>query len=297
MNSLTACRQVLIRIHNEDDTMSYKFAVFGNPIKQSLSPPIHQHFARQLNLEISYDRILSEESRFAADVERFFIKGGDGCNVTAPFKEIAYSLCDKLTESAARAQAVNTLYKNDAGELCGHNTDGIGLLTDLTDNLGVNLADANIIVLGAGGATRGILQPLIEQKPASLTIINRTLSKATTLAEEFADLFSISTAASEDIPSDIAKPDLLLNATSASLEAKLPISDTSIITSNTCCYDLSYAAEPTSFMVLCKKAGSTSNHDGRGMLVEQAALAFTTWTSNTVDTRELIKGFENLTTA
>lgn len=274
--------------------MSKKFAVFGNPIKQSLSPPIHQHFAGQLNLEISYDRILSDESRFAADVVDFFSTGGTGCNVTAPFKEIAFSLCDELTESASRAQAVNTLYKNDAGKLRGHNTDGIGLLKDLTDNLGLNLVNANIIILGAGGATRGILQPLIEQNPSSLTIINRTHAKAQKLAEEFADLFDITTAGADHIPTNTPQPDLLLNATSASLDAKLPISDTSIITSNTCCYDLSYAPEPTSFMTLCEKAGSRSNHDGRGMLVEQAAQAFTTWTSLEVETGELIESFEKL---
>ncbi len=274
--------------------MNNKFAVFGNPIKQSLSPPIHQHFARQLNLDISYDRRLSDEKRFAADVSDFFLEGGTGCNVTAPFKEIAYTLCEELTESASRAQSVNTLYKNSSGKLCGHNTDGVGLLKDLTGNIGLNLNNANIIILGAGGATRGILQPLIEQNPSSLTIINRTLARATTLAEEFSDLFDITTTSTDNIPADTPRPDLLLNATSASLEAKLPISDTSIITPDTCCYDLSYAPEPTSFLKLCEKAGSRSNHDGRGMLVEQAAQAFTTWTSLAVETRDLIEGFEAL---
>ena len=276
--------------------MNNKFAVFGNPIKQSLSPLIHRHFASQLNLEISYERILSEEDRFAADIEDFFTSGGKGCNVTAPFKESAFRLCDELTENASRAQAVNTLYKNASGKLCGHNTDGTGLLKDLTGNLGLNLDNANIMILGAGGAVRGILQPLIEQNPSSLTIVNRTLVKATTLATEFADLFDITTCAADNITGDIPRPDLLLNATSASLNAKVPISDTSIITNNTCCYDLSYAPEPTSFMQLCKQAGSSKNHDGRGMLVEQAALAFTTWTSREVDTRALIDGFEDLKT-
>ena len=273
--------------------MSKKFAVFGNPIKQSLSPPIHQHFAKQCGLDIIYDRILSDDGRFEADVMDFFSKGGDGCNVTAPFKEVAFSLCDELTDSASRAQAVNTLYRNSAGKLCGHNTDGNGLLKDLTANLNLKLTNANIIILGAGGATRGILQPLIEQKPSTLTIVNRTLEKANILAEEFSDLLNIRTAASDNVPTD-TPPDLLINATSASLEAKLPISDTSIITAGTCCYDLSYAPEPTSFMTLCEKAGSGSNHDGRGMLVEQAALAFTTWTSLEVETGDLIHGFEKI---
>lgn len=277
--------------------MSYKFAVFGNPIKQSLSPPIHRYFASQLNLEISYERRLSEESHFASDIEVFFSGGGKGCNVTAPFKELAFTLCNELTESASRAQAVNTLYKNETGKLYGHNTDGTGLLKDLTANLGLHLDNANIMILGAGGAVRGILQPLIEQNPSSLTIVNRTLAKAATLATEFADLFDITISGTDNISAEIPRPDLLLNATSASLDAKVPISDTSIITSNTCCYDLSYAPKPTSFMQLCKEAGSIANHDGRGMLVEQAALAFTTWTSHKVETRELIDRFEELKTS
>lgn len=276
--------------------MNNKFAVFGNPIKQSLSPPIHQYFAKQLNLSITYDRRLSDENNFAADIEEFFATGGNGCNVTAPFKEVAFSLCDELTESASRAHAVNTLYENDAGKLCGHNTDGVGLLKDLTVNLGLHLYNANIIILGAGGATRGILQPLIEQNPSSLTIVNRTLARATTLAAEFSDLYDITTASSDNIPNDLPQTDLLLNATSASLDAKLPISDTSIITSDTCCYDLSYSSKPTSFMTLCNNAGCSSNHDGRGMLVEQAAHSFTTWTSLEVDTRELIERFDSLKT-
>ena len=276
--------------------MNNTFAVFGNPIEQSLSPPIHRQFAGQHSLDITYDKRLSTEANFAADIEEFFKSGGKGCNVTTPFKEQAFELCDELTESAARARAVNTLYKSATGSLCGHNTDGGGLLQDLTGNLKLNLKEANIVVLGAGGATRGILQPLINQQPARLTIINRTVSKAENLAAEFADIFKIAATGSDNIPADLQAADLLINATSASLDAKLPVSDTSLISESSCCYDLAYAAKPTPFMQWATGANCRKVHDGRGMLVEQAALAFTTWTSNEVNTQSLIQNFEHLKT-
>lgn len=276
--------------------MTNKFAVFGNPIEQSLSPQIHRQFAQQHDLAITYDKLLSTKDNFATDVLEFFANGGKGCNITAPFKEQAFALCEELTEAATRAHAVNTLYKTAAGKLCGHNTDGIGLLQDLTKNIGLTLANKNIIVLGAGGATRGILQPLISHQPASLTIINRTLSKAQTLASEFSDLFRIEAIGADNIPPTLQATDILLNATSASLEARLPISDTSLITDKTCCYDLAYASEPTPFLQWSKNGGCQNNHDGRGMLVEQAAAAFNTWTGLDVTTDNLIKEFEDLKT-
>jgi len=274
--------------------MKKQFAVFGNPIKQSLSPQIHHQFASQHQLDISYQKILSDDNLFDSSVLEFFDNGGDGCNVTAPFKELAFKLCDELSESAQRAQAVNTIYKSDSGKLTGHNTDGTGLLCDLTENLQLNLEGTNIFVLGAGGATRGILQPLILQKPSSITIVNRTLSKAQTLANEFSDLFSIDTIASDNITTPETPVDLIINATSASLSAELPIADNSLISQITTCYDLSYAQEPTRFLQWTKDNGCRHNHDGRGMLVEQAAHAFTTWTKLEVSTDYLIKNFAKL---
>jgi len=274
--------------------MNKKFAVFGNPIEHSLSPPIHLDFARQHKLDITYDKLLSTEARFVEDVRDFFNSGGQGCNVTMPFKEQAFALCDELTESARRAQSVNTLYKSDTGSLTGHNTDGGGLLQDLTHNLKLDLKDANIIIIGAGGATRGILQPLINQHPANLTLINRTVSKALTLASEFSDIFKITAIAGDNIPADLHTAEVLINATSASLNAQLPITDTSLISENTCCYDLAYASEPTPFLQWAKNAGCSKNYDGRGMLVEQAALAFSTWTKLDVSTGSLIQKFEDL---
>jgi len=274
--------------------MKNQFAVFGNPIEHSLSPQIHQQFASQQQLDISYEKILSDESRFANDIEDFFASGGSGCNVTMPFKQQAFKLCKELTQAASRAQAVNTLYKNNSGQICGHNTDGSGLLHDLTKNLQLSLKNSNIIIVGAGGATRGILEPLISQAPASLTLINRTLKKAETLADEFSDLFSIRAVATDNIPTYVNAADLIINATSASLNAKLPISENRLICAKSVSYDLAYASEPTPFLNWSKSCGCNKNHDGRGMLVEQAALAFQQWTSHTPDTASMIKNFEEL---
>ncbi len=277
--------------------MKKVFAVFGNPIQQSLSPQIHQHFAAQHKLDIAYEKILSDEQDFSNDVSQFFESGGIGCNVTAPFKELAFAMCTELTDHAKRAQAVNTLYKNDTGALCGHNTDGAGLLQDLTANHNLSLKNKHIIVLGAGGATRGILQPLIDQAPNRITLINRTVEKAHALADEFSDVFSIEAVGADNISTDIPPADLLINGTSASLDGKLPIAnDSPIINSNTVSYDLSYASEPTRFLQWSKERGCKQHYDGRGMLVEQAALAFTTWNAVSVSTDSLIRNFEALKT-
>ena len=167
------------------------FAVFGNPIEHSLSPPIHQSFARQHGIDIDYKKILSTEDQFSDDVDAFFDRGGNGCNVTVPFKELAYQKCINLTPEAQVARAVNTLFMNQHKQLCGHNTDGTGLLNDLSNNLELAIKDRHIVILGAGGATRGILQPLIDQQPARITVINRTVAKAEALAKDFESLFTL----------------------------------------------------------------------------------------------------------
>ena len=274
--------------------MKKYFAVFGNPIKQSLSPQIHQLFAKQHQLEISYERIQSEDNLFKDAVTDFFNQGGNGCNVTAPFKEQAFEMCNQLSDSATKAQAVNTLYQTESGQLAGHNTDGSGLVHDLTVNLKLNLQGAKIIILGAGGATRGILQPLIEQAPSNITIINRTLSRAQTLAAEFSDSFSIDHVAADKIPTELSAPHLIINATSASQNSELPVSDKSLISKDTVCYDLAYAMEPTRFLQWAAENGCSRHHDGRGMLVEQAAHAFTEWTGLEVKTTSIIDNFEKL---
>ncbi|MEM7255881.1 MAG: shikimate dehydrogenase [Pseudomonadota bacterium] len=272
--------------------MSAKLAVFGNPIAQSKSPQIHQLFAAQFNLSIEYDRRLSTDTDFIGDLQAFFNEGGLGCNVTAPFKEQAFTACDTLTEAASRACAVNTVFKQTDGTLLGHNSDGIGLVQDIVVNKQVPIRNSNIIILGAGGATRGILEPIIAAQPARLTIANRTASKAVTLAGEFADIYPIRVTSTEH-PEYDAAPDILINATSASLSSNLPVSDAGLATAHTLCYDLSYRAEPTAFLQWASANGATRCYDGKGMLVEQAANSFALWTDKKPATAEALTWLEN----
>ncbi len=259
--------------------MSDTFAVFGNPIEHSKSPIIHHQFAEQFNLDIKYHKILSTEANFADDIAAFFHNGGSGCNVTVPFKEQVFGLCNVLTPQARRARAVNTVYLDQKEQLCGHNTDGIGFVADLTRNHAVQISGARVLIVGAGGATRGILAPIIEQSPAAITIANRTLQRADNLAGEFADLFPVVACAADSITP--AKPvDILINATSASLSGEIPVTDATLICAKTVCYDLAYAIKPTTFMQWAAAQGARRVIDGKGMLVEQAASAFFTWTGH-----------------
>lgn len=268
--------------------MTDHFAVFGNPIEHSKSPEIHHQFAKQFGLDIKYRKILSTEANFSVDLKAFFDNGGVGCNVTVPFKEQVFGLCEVLTPEAQRARAVNTVYLNAQQQYCGHNTDGIGLVSDLITNHQVKIADANVLIVGAGGATRGILAPLIDQRPASITIANRTSERATRLALEFTDLFPVTASAAGSIKIS-GTADLLINATSASLSNEIPITDTSVMSSKTVCYDLAYAVKPTSFMQWASSNGAARVIDGKGMLAEQAAFAFLTWTNQRPDTSAVIR--------
>ena len=267
--------------------MTEHYAVFGNPVAHSRSPEIHQHFARQFSRNIEYKKILAEEEDFALRLRAFFSEGGKGCNVTVPFKALCCNLCDVLTPAADRARAVNTVYVNDRAQLCGHNSDGAGLINDLINNHRQTIEGANIVVLGAGGATRGILEPLAQQRPASITLVNRTAAKAAALATEFHDLFPVQSAADSEIAG--LRPTLLINATSASLSGVVPIEDSRIITADTFCYDLAYSSEPTPFLQWAAANGAIACVDGLGMLVEQAAVSFATWTDLQPDTSELIR--------
>jgi len=264
-------------------SMRKQFAVFGNPIAHSKSPEIHEAFAAQFDLPIEYRRELSNEDSFAERIRQFFDNGADGCNVTVPFKELAWKMSEVLTEQAALAGAVNTLYRNENRQLCGHNTDGLGLVNDLIKHHELRLKNCRIAIVGAGGATRGIIQPLAEHEPEQIMLINRTASRAETLARDFIESFPI-----EVLDQHQSRPnqavDLLINATSASLSGELPVSDTSLISPETLCYDLAYANEPTSFMQWAMNSGAINCADGTGMLVEQAAAAFYTWTGFTPDT-------------
>ncbi|MCW3150446.1 shikimate dehydrogenase [Stutzerimonas stutzeri] len=249
-----------------------RYGVFGNPIGHSKSPQIHRQFAAQTGQALSYEPLLAPLEDFPGFARRFFHEGL-GANVTVPFKEQAYRLADQLTERARRAGAVNTLKKLADGSLLGDNTDGVGLVSDL-HNAGVALAGKRVLLLGAGGAVRGVLEPLLAQRPLALVIANRTLSKAEQLAAEFAELGPVTASAFADLQAPV---DVIINGTSASLAGDVPpLADSLIIPGQTFCYDMMYSAAPTAFCQWAAARGAPVR-DGLGMLVEQAAAAFELW--------------------
>jgi len=251
-----------------------RYGVFGNPIGHSKSPLIHRLFAEQTAQQLSYDTLLAPLDAFEGYARAFFAEGR-GANVTVPFKEQAFALVDSLTERARRAGAVNTLKKLDDGSLLGDNTDGAGLVRDLTVNAGIELRGKRILLLGAGGAVRGILEPFLAEQPQSLVIANRTVDKAEQLARQFADLGPVVASGFDWIDAPV---DLIINGTSASLAGELPpISASLIQPGHTCCYDMMYGAGPTAFNRWAAEQGAARTLDGLGMLVEQAVEAFHLW--------------------
>ncbi|PFG60516.1 shikimate dehydrogenase [Pseudomonas poae] len=251
-----------------------RYVVFGNPIGHSKSPLIHRMFAEQTGEQLDYSTLLAPLEDFIGCAREFF-QQGRGANVTVPFKEDAYRLANSLTERAQRAGAVNTLSKLADGTLLGDNTDGAGLVRDLTVNAGLNLQGKRILLLGAGGAVRGALEPLLAERPASLIIANRTVEKAELLAELFDDLGPVSASGFDWLREPV---DVIINATSASLSGDVPpIAGSLIAPGKTFCYDMMYAKEPTAFCRWASEQGAAVAMDGLGMLVEQAAEAFFLW--------------------
>ena len=251
-----------------------QYAVMGNPIAHSKSPWIHTLFADSVQHRLRYEAMLVAEDGFTTAVEDFFSKGGHmGLSITLPFKEVAWKLCSVRTSRAEKAGAVNTLWQDEHGHLNGDNTDGLGLVRDLSVNNGVKLKGARILVLGAGGAVRGVLEPLLAEQPREMVIANRTVSKAEKLAELFPE-GSVSACGFADIT---GRFDLIINGTSASLQGKLPPLPASIADSGTCCYDMMYADSVTVFNQWGLDHGVGKVIDGLGMLVEQAAEQFAIW--------------------
>ncbi|MGY4532247.1 shikimate dehydrogenase [Pseudomonas sp. TE3786] len=251
-----------------------RYGVFGNPIGHSKSPLIHRLFAEQTGQQLSYEALLAPLDGFTAFARDFFANGCGG-NVTVPFKEQAYQLADSLTPRAQRAGAVNTLSKQNDGGLLGDNTDGAGLVRDLTVNAGVDLKGQRILVLGAGGAVRGVLAPLLAEQPHSVVIANRTVEKAEALARLFADLGPVAACGFDWLEAPV---DLIINGTSASLAGELPpISPSLIKAGHTLCYDMMYGKGLTAFNQWASDQGAARTVDGLGMLVEQAAEAFFLW--------------------
>ncbi|WP_064601518.1 shikimate dehydrogenase [Photobacterium sp. J15] len=251
-----------------------KYVVFGNPIAQSKSPLIHTLFARQTSQTMTYEAQLVPLGGFQAAADDFFSSGGRGCNITVPFKEEAFRYATQLTERAKLAGAVNTLKKLDDGVILGDNTDGEGLVQDLIQHQ-VELKGKRILLIGAGGAARGVILPLLAQQPAQLTITNRTLSKAEQLAGLFFPYGQVEASALNDLDAPVF--DVIINSTSASLSGQLPGISEQLITPNVTCYDMVYDSATTTFNQWAQDLGAVMTLDGLGMLVGQAAESFMLW--------------------
>ncbi len=261
-----------------------RYAVVGNPIGHSKSPLIHTMFAGQTGARMRYQALLASKGAFPGLVAEFFRGGGKGLNITIPFKQAAWALCDRLSPSAARSKAVNTLLLRD-GELFGANTDGIGLVRDIRDNLGIEIHGRRILLLGAGGAVRGVLPALADEAPGSMTVCNRTPERGQELAAEFGAAL-----VAANLESLTGKRfDLIINGTSASLQGRLPPLADSWPETGCCCYDMVYADGETAFARWALGAGAAVAADGLGMLVEQAAESFRIWHGDAPETGAVIR--------
>ena len=259
--------------------MSDRYAVIGNPIAHSKSPDIHAAFARQTGQDVEYSRLLAPLDAFRAAAAEFRAGGGRGLNVTLPFKLEAFDLADEVTRRAKDARAANFL-SFEPGRIRADNTDGAGLVADLTANLGVTMEARRVLLLGAGGAAQGVLGPLLARQPAILTIANRSVDKALRLAENMRHQpAAASTVVSGVGYGDLAGHhfDLVINATSSSLQGELPPLPADLFAPDSLAYDMMYGKEPTPFLVFARAQGAARVADGLGMLVEQAAESFFLW--------------------
>lgn len=265
--------------------MTDRYAVVGNPIAHSKSPLIHAEFARQTGQDISYTTLLAPLDGFAATVRAFQAEGGKGLNVTVPFKQEAWKLATSLTQRAELAQAVNTL-KFEGGTILGDNTDGAGLVRDITANLGFKIQGKRILLMGAGGAARGVILPLLEQYPALFAIANRTPDKAHELAQLFLPHGDISSGEYASLAG--CHFDLVINATSSSLAGELPPLPASVFSPGSLAYDMMYGKGLTPFLEFAQANGAAQLADGLGMLVEQAAESFFLWRGVRPDTQPVM---------
>ena len=270
--------------------MTDRYAVFGNPISHSKSPFIHGQFAASTQESLIYEAILAPIDTFEASLMAFFNAGGKGANVTVPFKEKAFALCDSISPEAKLAGAVNTLTLLPDGTIRGDNTDGLGLVADLIANLG-SLHDKKVLLIGAGGAARGCILPLLNAGIAQLTISNRTYSKAQGLVDIFTvvnDSAYASKVSAIKMSELTGEFDIIINSTSASLAGELPPVPARIITTKTVCYDMMYGASVTAFNQWSLFQGAAKVIDGLGMLVGQAAKSFTLWRGVEPDTQVVL---------
>jgi shikimate dehydrogenase len=269
-----------------------RFVLFGHPVGHSWSPFIHGLFARQFDHVVDYKLRDVEPGQFRHAVINFFVEGGGGANVTLPHKPAAAEIVNDLSARAERARAVNTIVRRSPTELFGENTDGVGLVTDLVRNLGVKIAGARVLILGAGGATRGVLAPLLEQEPREIHLANRTPDRARALADEFSDLGEVSASGFSDV--DDRPWDLVINATAASLAGEVPELPSRVVDADTVCYDMAYGRGDTVFMRWAMKRGATRAYKGWGMLVEQAAESYLLWHGVRPETKPVVAALERL---
>ena len=266
-----------------------KYLVIGNPIEHSKSPFIHQSFAKATSQQLSYDKQLVAVDDFANFIRQFQQQGGKGCNITVPFKEHAFRIADRLSARAAAAGAVNTLIFNRDGSITGDNTDGQGLVADILAN-DIVIKDQRILLIGAGGAARGCILPLMAQNPQSMVIANRSVDKALTLADSFSTAGTIHGCGLAEVKGEF---DIIINSTSASLSQQLPHISETIIASANCCYDMAYGNEETCFLAWARKLGVPTTIDGLGMLVGQAAESFRLWRGILPNTEQLLVQLRN----
>lgn len=265
------------------------YAVMGNPIEHSKSPLIHAAFAKQLGISIDYWALLidTQAGAFNEAVKDFKAANGKGLNITVPFKQSAWALTKHYhSESAKKAQAVNTLWFNEDGEIVGDNTDGVGLIRDITQNHGMTIHGKKVLILGAGGAVRGVLQYILQESPAQCTIANRTHTKTLILVESFSKDGDINACTYDSLAGQTF--DLIINGTSASLQNTLPPLPNGIA-QGAVCYDMAYGSNDTIFMQWAREQGAIHVLDGLGMLVEQAAESFLLWHGVSPDTQLVIQ--------
>jgi shikimate dehydrogenase len=272
---------------SERDIEIERYALVGHPVDHSRSPLIHQLFARQTGARISYELIDANDSQLETAVLGFKAAGGKGMNVTVPHKEAAFALATETGKAAEVARAVNTL-SFSAGGIRGDNTDGIGFMRDLTVNQSQQIGGARVLILGAGGAARGILGPLLEARPESLTIANRTTARAQTLSQEFGGSGAVKVCRFDDLR-EFGAFSVVINATSAGLQGEKPPFPATLVTNESFCYDLAYSLKPTPFVVWARENGAGKAVQGWGMLVEQAAESFLIWRGIRPDTAPILQ--------
>lgn len=262
-----------------------RYAVMGNPIAHSKSPFIHAMFAQQTGQQLVYDKLLVSLDGFAAAIDEFQSGGGKGLNVTVPFKQQAWAAVDALSERAERGGAVNTILFEADGRRFGDNTDGVGLIRDLRNNHGVTLSRRRVLVLGAGGAVRGLLPALLQEIPAEVVIANRTATKAEELAQQFGAALPVQGSGFDALSGE--RFDIIINGTSAGLSDEVPPLPAALA-QGAVCYDMVYSDRPTAFVRWAQARGAARALDGLGMLVEQAAEAFFLWRGMSPDTAPVI---------